>query len=374
MRYTILIVFSLIAQSVFAQLTFTSPIPKYGCPNTTHSVTIGVTSSLPVPSGTAITATVTIKDNTNANTLGTSTQTITTTGANTIYVTIPSVAFAGPMECNVSGSASFTLFGTPTTVPITSTYTVQYPPVLTISEDPVATIKVLTNINGYSVRYFLNGNYDVTKDDIYTPAVGGTYTAKATEVISMCTSSSFSNELFIKVIPTLTFPEFDAFEIGDPDYLLNATSTNDAVPITYISGDPAVATIVDGKIHITGVGTTMITAQQTGDETHITVTATRTLTVKESTPTAVNNVLHASISAYPNPSSEQVLVKLENTNANTAVGILTDAMGAEITHVNFYQTGRSLEASIDVQALTKGMYILRIQSDKGIASTKVFVK
>jgi len=52
---------------------------------------------------------------------------------------------------------------------------------------------------------------------------------------------------------------------GDSDLKLNATSTS-GLKITFSTSDPKVAAIVDGKIHIIGVGTTKITAVQEGNE------------------------------------------------------------------------------------------------------------
>jgi len=174
------------------------------------------------------------------------------------------------------------------------------------------------------------------------------------------------------------FPPFlSPKQVGDVDFSAGAISTNTSIPIIYTSSNEAVATIVDGKIHITGAGTTVITAKQEADATHLEAQAQfelESLEANGGTATAVNNVLQASVSTYPNPASEYVIVKLENTSANAAVGILTDLMGAEISNVNFSQTGTSLEANINVQTLTSGMYIVRIQSDRGIASTKFFVK
>lgn len=56
---------------------------------------------------------------------------------------------------------------------------------------------------------------------------------------------------------TISFPALPARKLCDPDFDPGALST---VPITYTSSNPAVATIVGGKIHIVGAGTTTITA------------------------------------------------------------------------------------------------------------------
>ncbi|MCX2432381.1 beta strand repeat-containing protein, partial [Pedobacter sp. GR22-10] len=67
---------------------------------------------------------------------------------------------------------------------------------------------------------------------------------------------------------TITFNTLPAKTYGDADFDPGATSDNPGIPITYTSSNTSVATIVNGKIHIIAVGTSTITAIQTGDATH----------------------------------------------------------------------------------------------------------
>ncbi|HCN83138.1 MAG TPA: hypothetical protein DIT07_05875 [Sphingobacteriaceae bacterium] len=62
---------------------------------------------------------------------------------------------------------------------------------------------------------------------------------------------------------TITFPALAAKTYGDADFDPGAT-INSSLPITYTSSNTSVATIVSGKIHIVGAGTTTITASQNG--------------------------------------------------------------------------------------------------------------
>jgi hypothetical protein len=56
--------------------------------------------------------------------------------------------------------------------------------------------------------------------------------------------------------------------------------TSSGLPVTYTSSKPEVATIVDGRIHIVGLGTTIITASQAGDaSTHPAPEVSQSLTV-----------------------------------------------------------------------------------------------
>ena len=78
---------------------------------------------------------------------------------------------------------------------------------------------------------------------------------------------------------TITFPELGNVEIGAADMNPGATASSN-LPVSYASSNEAVATIVNGLIHINGVGTTVITATQAGDAQWSAATPVeRTLTV-----------------------------------------------------------------------------------------------
>jgi gliding motility-associated-like protein len=67
--------------------------------------------------------------------------------------------------------------------------------------------------------------------------------------------------------------------IGDPDFAINATA-NSNLPVSYTSSDTTVATIINGKIHIKGAGTSTVIASQTGNEQYTAATPiSRTLKV-----------------------------------------------------------------------------------------------
>ena len=80
---------------------------------------------------------------------------------------------------------------------------------------------------------------------------------------------------------------------GNPDFNGGASSLNTAQPIVYTSSNSAVATIVAGNIHITGAGTTTITASQASDGFYPAASVSRTLTVNKAnlTITADNKLM-----------------------------------------------------------------------------------
>jgi hypothetical protein len=66
----------------------------------------------------------------------------------------------------------------------------------------------------------------------------------------------------------ITFNALPGKTFGDPDFTPVASSSS-SLPISFSSSNSAVATIVDGKIHITGAGTTTITASNAGNSFYL---------------------------------------------------------------------------------------------------------
>jgi len=66
---------------------------------------------------------------------------------------------------------------------------------------------------------------------------------------------------------TIAFPALPAVTVGLPDFSPGATNSS-TLAITYTSSNTSVATIVSGKIHIVGNGTSTITASQAGNNNY----------------------------------------------------------------------------------------------------------
>jgi hypothetical protein len=67
-----------------------------------------------------------------------------------------------------------------------------------------------------------------------------------------------------KANQTITFASLPTMHVGDADYALTASAAS-GLPVSYASSNPAVATIVGGKVHAVHTGTAVITATQGGD-------------------------------------------------------------------------------------------------------------
>ncbi len=71
----------------------------------------------------------------------------------------------------------------------------------------------------------------------------------------------------LKKSQIITFNSLSTKTLGDADFEAGASASS-GLSISYVSSNPAIATIVDGKIHLVSAGTTTITASQSGNETY----------------------------------------------------------------------------------------------------------
>jgi hypothetical protein len=84
----------------------------------------------------------------------------------------------------------------------------------------------------------------------------------------------------IKLVQTLSFPNLSAKDVNATDFDPGATVSS-GLPIAYTSSNTNVASILAGKIHILGAGTTTITATQAGDAIYSAVSVSVNLTINK---------------------------------------------------------------------------------------------
>jgi hypothetical protein len=239
--------------------------PTVGCPNTTHDVTVSVTNnSTAVPSAsTTFSVSLTVKDDMGA-TLKSYTSTTYSTGwavGETKDFIILAVPFSGAMTCTIDGTISGTtimmMMGPPPTflpmpfpMPFTYTvpaqnYTVQSPPDLTITNTS-NDLSVTTSLSGYSVQYFLDGNYGAVVDQsltgAYTATASGSYTAMGYDPISTCLSQNASNAIVLSVTSLKEATNINISVYPNPVASTVTIDTESSVALTYELSD------LDGKV------------------------------------------------------------------------------------------------------------------------------
>ncbi len=88
-----------------------------------------------------------------------------------------------------------------------------------------------------------------------------------------------------KAEQAITFPAPGTKTYGDPDFNLGATASS-GLMVSYSSDNPAVATISESTVHITGAGTAIITASQGGNNLYYSaIDINATLTVNKAVQT-----------------------------------------------------------------------------------------
>ncbi len=129
-------------------------------------------------------------------------------------------------------------------------------------------------ISGYSIDKSLpTGLYFDPQTGVITGTPAVTLPATVYTITAYNAAGSSSYQITIEVdAATINFPPIPVKTVCDAgsDFDPGATS---GTPLTYTSSDPSVATIIAGKVHIIGPGTSVITASDG------TTTATQTLTV-----------------------------------------------------------------------------------------------
>jgi hypothetical protein len=158
---------------------------------------------------------------------------------------------------------------------------------------------------------------------------------------------------------TITFNALPTKTYGNADFNAGASSTNNTIPITFVSSNTSVATVnSSGVIHITGAGTSTITASQAGNAGYFPAAdVARTLTVNKVNLT-VRVLDTTKIEGTPNPpftmtytgfvlgetpanlTTQPTVNTTATTNSSAGNYVLTPGGGASQNYNFVYVTGR----------------------------------
>lgn len=169
------------------------------------------------------------------------------------------------------------------------------------------------------------------------------------------------------------FYSMPAKTYGDADFNGGATSINTSHPIVYVSSNSSVATIVNGKIHIVGAGTTDITASQLTDGYYPAGNITRQLLVNKAASGIVFGALATKIYGNADYTATATSANGEQAityaSSNPAVATISSSgnihiVGAGVTDITVSQSGNSnyLAESV-IRQLTVSKAALTITAD-----------
>jgi hypothetical protein len=150
-------------------------------------------------------------------------------------------------------------------------------------------------------------------------------------------SASEVNTLLGKTNQTITFNALPVKMVGDADFNPGATASS-GLAVTYTSSNTAVATIVNGNIHVVAAGTSVITASQAGNDVfNPAANVTQTLTVDAGVVSGATYIL-----------------------TNLASGKCLDNLGSTVSGATVAQWGPSGSANQQwVITLSSGYYKLQ---------------
>lgn len=228
----------------------------------------------------------------------------------------------------------------------------------------------------FIIRYtgFRNGD---STGQLLTPVVAITSATKTSPVgiyRIMLSGGSAANYIFLyhpgtlvikRAMQTLTFKIRGPMTYGDADVSPGAVSTNSAIAISYTSSDLTVGTITPGgKFHITGTGTTTITALQNGD---INYTAASSVTQL----LTVNKAIKKSVGVTEIP---DLTVNTTYHKADKTVGLALSGADVYLISLNGKKFSTA-ENQLDLQ-LNKGTNLLAISTVNPLQGTllkRIFV-
>ncbi len=132
--------------------------------------------------------------------------------------------------------------------------------------NPLLTVTYIGFVNGESESVLQSPILLATTAT--TASVAGTYPITVSGATAANYNINFVDGVLNvvgRITPIITFNSIPAVTYGDADFNANATSDNPTVPVILTSSNNNVATVSNGIVHITGAGTTTITASQAGD-------------------------------------------------------------------------------------------------------------
>jgi hypothetical protein len=147
-------------------------------------------------------------------------------------------------------------------------------PVYTVNNPANGTAQLLAD--GHTVRFTPATNFAgmgaftfsvTTADGVYT------------NTVSVLTVNNQAKQI-------ITFGPIPVQKFGGADFDAGVT-TNSGLPLTYSISDTTIAKVVNGKIHIVGLGTTTITVSQAGNVAWSPASASQALTVTDQTPPVI---------------------------------------------------------------------------------------
>lgn len=227
---------------------------------------------------------------------------------------------------------------------------------------PITTKPIITNSDYYVGLDLSNGYFAPVQTE--NPTRTGTFFKSSGNGIL----TEFGNNLRLMyaanaiLSQTITFNPLPAKVNGDADFDPGATTTS-SLAISYTSSNTSVATIVNKKIHITGVGTSEITASQAGNSIYTPATSvTQTLTVTSKTGINPNDI-------------NAIKIFSDATNLFVEIPVISETSQLSVYNILGNQVYKTTNLSQGLNRIegnfTSGTYIVKVMVGNKVITEKV---
>ena len=172
---------------------------------------------------------------------------------------------------------------------------------------------------------------------------------------------------------TITFNVLPDKTTADVDFSPGATASS-GLPISYVSDNTAVATIIGGMIHIVGTGTANITASQPGNANYnAAADVSQPLTVSISTGFENHYLSQKKFNIYPANYQINIEPLADEWNGKTGTITVFNIIGNRISTLPNSEFLKNSLIQIDAPA-TRGIYIVEMKSGVMRYAGKVVIK
>jgi hypothetical protein len=288
---------------------------------------------------------------------------------------------AGTVTLTVTVAATTNYTAATTNVTITINSTVPQNPTITFNDitkeygDAPFTVSATSNSSGSFTYSIIAGSQyaTITPSGQVTIIEVGTVTIQATEA----TASGYNSGIATATLTInksshaqLTYTGVNSGNAGDQINLGTTSASSGA--ITYqITGGTGTGTINGNTLTLTGAGTVIVQITVAGDNHYASQTITQVITVSGATGVVAGQASNILIQAYPNPAIDYVTIKIEGLTKAPAGAGLYDLEGKKLIELAGEELMNSTELTFSMSQLSQGMYILKVETEDGIAVKKI---
>ncbi|MBB2145369.1 T9SS type B sorting domain-containing protein [Pedobacter sp. LMG 31464] len=243
----------------------------------------------------------------------------------------------------------------------TKTFTLTEPSAVALSGATLSAATVAINYQQTITATGASGTYLYSSTDVLppgitlatngvlsgTPTTAGVYnfSIKATDQTCFNTATANFSITVAKGSQSIVFGTIAAKTYGDADFTLGATQSSAGLTITYTAIDPTVVAITGNTAHILKAGSTLITANQTGNSNYENSSVQQSLTI---TPKALTITATAKNKAYGDVDPTLTFTSTGLVGADATTGSLSRSTGENVGNYVINQNTLSAGANYTI--------------------------